>query len=159
MFFRISFVLGTIISLLFVAFCSYILFYATDIASAGRSVSVMFLIANLFFLSANFICTKIKVLNRDDVLITRKLKIAGKFLFVLSMISIVVTLFSAMAALISYFSSNMYLPGNRLPAYFMITSLLFLSSMFAIINLLYFKRLLRINNQVTSQIINDIMLH
>lgn len=93
MFYRISFILGTIISLMFVLFCTYILFIYQSVASEGRSVSALFMIANSFFLLINFICFKINKCNVERRLIPVKLKNAGKFLFVCTIISIVIVLF------------------------------------------------------------------
>ena len=156
MFFRSSIILGTILSLLFVLFCSYILFIDQGIASEGKSISVLFMSANLFFLLINILCIRINKSNSEHVLISRKLKNAGKVFFVLSIVSIVVVLFSGLAALLSRLYSDIIIQEKHLLYFFMLIVLLLLSGIFAINNLIYFRKISKKNNKIMNDLIDDI---
>jgi hypothetical protein len=158
MFYRISIILGTLISLLFVLFCSYFLFIDQMMASAGRSVSAIFLVTNLFFLFSDFICFKINKCNIEQRLIPLKLKTIGKFLFVLTIISIVVVLFSGFAGLLSRLYSEKVIAEKQTISFFVIITLMLLSGILAIINLIYFRKVSRKNNTIINQLIDDIQL-
>ena len=158
MFYRISFILGTIISLMFVLFCTYILFIDQSVASEGRSVSALFMIANSFFILINFICFKINKCNVERRLIPVKLKNAGKFLFVCTIISIVIVLFSGIGALLSHFYSDKVIAEKEPFYFFLLMALLLLSGILSIINLIYFRKVSRKNNKIINEIIDDIQL-
>lgn len=158
MFYRISFVLGTLINLLFVFFCSYFLIMDQRMAQEGKTVSAMFLATSMFFLFANLICFKINKDNMEQRLITPVLKNTGKFVFVFTIISIIVVLFSGVSALLSRLYSEKVIEGRQANYFFVIIGLILLSGIFAIINLIYFRKVSRKNNTVINQLIDDIQL-
>jgi len=152
MFYRISFILGTILSLFFVLLCGYILFIEQNIASEGRSVSALYMITNSFFLLINFICLKIDKCNVEHRLIP------GKLIFLFTIISIVIVLFSGIAGLVLRLSSDKVLPEKQTFFFHLIIILLLLSGILAIINLLYFRKVSGNNKKITNQLIDDIQL-
>ena len=158
MFYRISFILGTILSLFFVLLCGYILFIEQNIASEGRSVSALYMITNSFFLLINFICLKIDKCNVEHRLIPGKLKKSGKLIFLFTIISIVIVLFSGIAGLVLRLSSDKVLPEKQTFFFHLIIILLLLSGILAIINLLYFRKVSGNNKKITNQLIDDIQL-
>ena len=158
MFFRLSFVVGTILSLLFVLFCLYYLFSDESGNSAGLFVSVLFMTANSFFLLSNFLCIKINKCNKEQVLISRNLKNTGKVLVVLTIISIVIVLLCGIAALLSRLYSDKIIPEKHALYFFLLISLLLLSGILAIINLIYFRKVSRRNKIVINKLIDDIQL-
>lgn len=158
MFYRISFIFGTLISLLFVLFCSYFLYIDQMMESAGKSVSAIFLVTNLFFLFFNFVCFKIDKCNIEQRSIPLKLKTFGKFLLVFTIISIVVVLFSGVAGLLSRVYSEQVIAEKQTVSFFVIIALILLSGIFAIINLIYFRKASRKNNAIINQLIDDIEL-
>ncbi len=158
MFYRISFILGTLISLQFVLFCSYFLFIDQMMESAGKSVSAIFLVTNIFFLLVNFICFKINKCNIEQRFIPLRLKNSGKSLFVFTIISIVVVLFSGIAGLLSRLYSEKVIAEKQTLPFFLIITLILLSGILAIINLVYFRKVSRKNKVIINQVIDDIQL-
>ena len=158
MFFRITFILGTILSLLFVLLCSYVLIIDQSIASEGRSVSVLFLITNLFFLLSNFILNKIRKCTSEDNLVPTKIKNIGKIVFVFTIISIVAVLFSGIAAFLSSIYSDKVILGNHSFYFFILITLIILSGVFATINIVYYQQVSRNNRKIMKQLIDDIRL-
>jgi hypothetical protein len=157
MLYRISIIINTCISVLFViVFISSIAFNKKINAEAITGVTFCTLLF-LVLLWFNNICFKVNRSNKDNILISPALKRRGDVLFVFNLIAAIFILICILAALFALLTTGNLESGRIMwPLYIGFIFLFFLTGATAIINGIFFKKAIKINTLLVNDFINDI---
>ena len=157
MFYRISLIINTIISILFI-----IVFIISTAVNKKINVEAIIgitfcMLIFLVLLWFNSICFKVNRSNKDNNLVSPALKRTGNVLFVFNLIAAIFILICILAALLALLTTGNPESGKTMwPFYLGFIFLFFLTGATAIINGIFFKKAVKINNLLVNDFINDI---
>ncbi len=156
MFYKICRILNITLSSLLIIILVLAIFgaktFPTEIIFAMITI---FVIAG-FFLAFNFICGKFLKHNSEQIPISKRLKNKGKILFVFNLICALAMLGIAIAAFSPIFNPSDKVTESYSPIYVSIFLIFTLGGISSIVNLFFFRALLRKNKTITSDFINSI---
>lgn len=157
MFYRISLIINTFISALFIILISVNLVNNEKFKEEEILGFIFFLPVFLIFLLFNVTCFKINRSNTDNILLSPALKRRGRVLFVFNLIAVVITIICITAISAAALTiGDADFRKSMLPIYLSFILVYFLSGVTAVINSIFFKRAIKINGLLVNDFINDI---
>ncbi len=156
MFYRVSQILNITLSCLFILLGFYVMVTANDFPAPAIFALCFIFTAYPVFIWLAFICSKIYRCNTLHVLISKKLKTIGRSVSVFTLLFSLLIIFFTIVTVAEF--SSFFKPSakSQWPFLFAFLLLFFISGLTAIINIIFFSKLLKKNKVVLSEFINTI---
>jgi hypothetical protein len=157
MFYRISLIINSFISALFTILVIISAITNKKIKTEEILGFVFFILIFLVFLWFNSVCFKVNRFNKDNILVSPALKRTGNVLFVFNLIAAVIIIICIVAMVAAALTvGNSDFRKSMLPIYVSFIMVFILSGATGIINGVFFKKSIKINNLLVNDFINDI---
>ena len=154
--YRISLVVNTILSLLFIFISFYAVLIEQNLSVTSLSIAGTLLMLSTIYLWFNLICYKLNKANKEGIFISKRLKITGKVLFVFTLLSNLTVTFFMISAFIEMPDSETSSSKFRMIIFAFTLCLFLLIIISGVMNLIFFSKALRKNKTVVNQFINEI---
>ena len=157
MLFRSGLITNTVLCIFFILLELFLLMFAPEkFPDEARMVFMILAVISFISLCFDFICFKLLKANKEHAEVSGNLIITGNIFFVF-MIMTGLTFFLMAIAVISVILETGNVSMLRLLIFYILFILIFLICGISIIlNLIYFRRLIKINRQTINAYINDI---
>ncbi len=156
MFYRICIILNSAFSFLFMFLVFFILLNKGDNPNPPSDIGVSFIFSCAFLIWFNFICFRIDKMNKEQISISKRLKLSGEILFVLIAIIVLIIFSAASIAIIQALTLDSTQKSPSMLSMIIVASLLLLLGITTISNLVFFSRSLKRNKILVNDLINDI---
>jgi RsiW-degrading membrane proteinase PrsW (M82 family) len=152
MIYRICRIVNTALSLLFILFAAWAL--STDFSVTSIIIVSIIITVFAILLWFNFICTRLHKQNNEQRLFSKRQKNTGKVFFILVILCVIGILVSTVTTYFSFLN----MPSTKWQKNFfgIFLSLFVLCAGTAIVNLVFFSKLIRRNTAVVNEFLNDI---
>ena len=156
MFYRICRVINIVLGCLFIIIDALSLFGAREYPSSMVVVMVIFFITGIFFVVFSLICGRLYKYNNEQITITKQFKTTAKTIFVFNLLSSLVVLLLITAGIFSFLDDTPGTMQQEWPLYFTMFFVFLLAGGSGIVNLFFYRHLLKENSVVATDLIDDI---
>ena len=156
MFYKPCRIINVVLSLLFIMVSIYALFTLDDFSVEGITVSLLLLFFNGIFLCFDFISHKIFLNNNQQKILSKNLILIGKIFFVINLLCALGVFLCATAAISSFFDTSSKEMQRQKLFYIFFLSLFLLSGITAVVNLIFFRKAIKLNKLIVNEVINHI---
>jgi hypothetical protein len=156
MFYRICLILNSALSFLFMFLTLFILLDKGDSPNPPFDIGIAFIFSCAFLIWFNFICFRIDKMNKEQISISKRLKLSGEILFVLIALFALIIFSAALIAIIQVHTLDHTQKSPSMLSMIIVASLLILVGITTISNLVFFVKSLKRNKILVTDFINDI---
>ena len=154
--YRISLVVNTLLSLLFIFISLYAVVIENDFSTTSLSIAGTLFIMSTIFLWFDIICFKVNKVNKELSFISKRLKNTGNVIFVFTLLTVLAVIFFTVLAFIEFPDSDTSSSKFRVIIFAITLFIFLLTAVTGVMNLIFFRKALRKNKAVVNQFINDI---